>query len=675
MKKNKVLIILISLILVIVIVGILIIILQPEKSLSNFVSIKSIEENYNTNEVIVEFDENKIAKISLITEDKKVELKNKSLLKISEDLNGQKYQISILVEYKDGTEEVLNKEYEVYSECDKNVKLEETTSCKDNCENSSKDLIIKTIDENTGKICKYEQKTTNCDGNKCEDNSKNEQSTNQQNKTENEIKNDSIQIQQKQDCTLSIINGTKGENEWYISNVTIKLNTGNDAIKYGISTTNKVSYNNKKEITIKEETSQKTYYGYVKYKDGKETKCQLELKIDKTKPTIPSSQIRQNSSSGPIENNTKKYRNFRVWWGNFNSKDSTSQIASYEYSTKCSGKSNGVLKSNYLYPAPQEKIYDSYYCIRSIDNAGNKSDWSEPYYFYADLVKPTCTISENSNSLLKIKGIDNDSGINSYSINNGEYSTTTTTTTKPGTKTIVYVKDNAGNIGGCEYIDRIKTMIVIGDSRTYNIQSRLSGKNIIEPDVYEIESSKVYFVARAGGYYPWFKEGMTNGCTKGDICKTSAIKQVNQLLEKFNQEQVYRNVFILSNLGVNDLNKYDLSTAANNYTKTYDQLIETSWKSTKHLNITFGIISVNPIDETLIQCKTNNIRTNKKINDFNSIMKSKYKINYFDSNTLLNNPQFNTRYDIATNCPYGDGLHYDKDTDIKIYEIYKNFIF
>ena len=56
-------------------------------------------------------------------------------------------------------------------------------------------------------------------------------------------------------------------------------------------------------------------------------------------------------------------------------------------------------------------------------------------------------------------------------------------------------------------------------------------------------------------------------------------------------------------------------------------------------------------------------------------MKSKYKTNYFDSNELMQSTQFNTKYDIATNCPYGDGLHYDTNTDLKLYEIYKNFIF
>lgn len=644
---------------------------KEEQSSFKYINIKSIEENYNSNEVYIEFDENKIENISVSFANETKVLKNKSSFKVSDELNGKNIKITFFIEYKNGKKEAYEKEYKVYSECDKELKVVKTSSCEDKCENNTEYLKIKTIDKKTDKICKTELL---CNGKQCDANLNNEHSNSESNKIETEDSGENIESQQKYGCSFKVLKGTKGNDNWYTSDVTIGLNFETNVEKYGISKSNKETFNQQKELTIKEETKQITYYGYVKYKDGKTSTCQINLKIDKTKPTIPTSEIRKNSATGPITNNTKNYRNYKVWWGNFKSNDVTSQIANYELSTNCDTKKTEILKTNYLYPTSNENSSKSYYCIRSIDKAGNKSNWSDPYYFYTDLEKPVCSLTLTTDNTLKINGTDKFSGVNSYSINNGAYANINTTKTKPGTKTIVKIKDNAGNISECEYVNKIKTMIVIGDSRIYNIQSRLSGKNIIEPDVYEVEESKIYFVARPGGYYPWFKDGITNGCTKGDICKLSASSQVTQLLNMLNNEKEYRNIIILSNLGVNDINKYnDITTSANNYINTYNQLLKTSWKSTEYLDISFGIISVNPIEEELIKCKTNNIRTNDKINKFNSIMKSKYT--YYDSNTIIKQSEFNTGYDIATNCPNGDGLHYDKDTDLKIYELYKKFIF
>lgn len=654
------------------------------------VIIKSKEDTYSSNEVIVEYDENKIQKLSVAIDDNIIELKNKQNITLSETLDGKKYRLIMTVEYKDGKKENIEQEYEVYNECGNNINTKkETTECSSSCGTGVKYLITKSIDKKTGKLCNEKRQEITCTEKNCRPNnsgptdttnkSKNDEEYNidnskdETNNNTDEISNDTT-IPKKYNCSLTVSKGTKGANGWYISDVTIKLNKDSSVSKYGISTSTSATYNTKTSLKITEETSKKTYYGYVKYKDGKTAKCSIVLKIDKTTPTTPTSIIRKNSSSGEIIKNSKNYKNYKIWWGDFKATDKTSKIDHFEYSTKCTGSKSGNLKNSYLYPLSNASSYNSYYCIRSVDKAGNVSGWSTANYFYVDLVKPTCLISRYGNTI-KINGSDANSGVNAYSIDNGAYGKTDTKVITSGSKTLASVKDNAGNIGTCEYIDRIKTMILIGDSRTYHIQRRYSANNIIKPDVYEVESGKVYFVARSGGYYKWFTDGMTNNCDKGEICKTPAIEQVNQLLDKLNKEKKYRDIVILSNLGVNDVNRYDATTSANNYIKKYGELMKNNWKSTEYLKTSFAYISTNPIDEKLIKCISSNKRTNAKVETFNLVMKKAYGSNYFDSNSQLKKSSFGTGYDIRANCPNGDGLHYNASTDKKIYELYKSFVF
>lgn len=708
MVKDKIIKSSVFLLYILLGLSVLIIIKNPfDKFSSSPVIIKSKEEKYSSNEVFVEFDEDKVQKLTILLDGNEVDIENGTSLRLSDQLDGKKHRIIMMVEYKDGTKENFEEEYEIYSECDKYIEVKkEQTQCSNNCDSATKLLITKNIDKNTGKTCKQEQQEIACEKKEClidnseqhnqntqdttkeSDNNKNNASSglsdnnnvkNDSNNNINNNKNNTITDKEKDNqtkhaCSLSVSKGSTGLNGWYTSDVTIKLNTGDKASKYGISNSTKATYNKKSSVTLTKETAKTTYYGYVKYSDGKTAKCEIVIKIDKTKPTVPTSKIRNGSATGEIINNTKSYRNYRVWWGEFKATDATSKIDHYEYSSKCSGSKSGNLQSSYLYPPSNSYSYQSYYCIRSVDKAGNVSNWSTANYFYVDLIKPTCLISRYGNTI-KANGSDANSGVNSYSIDNGAYSSNNTKTITSGTKTTILVKDNAGNVGSCEYIDRIKTMILIGDSRTYHIQRRFSANNIIKPDVYEVEASKIYFVARSGGYYKWLNEGITNNCDKGEVCKVSAISQVNQLLKKLNNEKKYREVVILSNLGVNDINKYDETKSANVYITKYNKLMKSDWKPTTYLNTSFAFISVNPIDENLIKCRGDNNRTNKKIDTFNSVMQKTYGSKYFDSNSKLKEKSFGTKYDVRTNCKYGDGLHYNEETDKKIYSLYKSFVF
>ena len=113
------------------------------------------------------------------------------------------------------------------------------------------------------------------------------------------------------------------------------------------------------------------------------------FRIDKTAPSVPSSQIRVDNASGTLRGSVNAWTNQTLWWGNFSSTDSSSGIASYQYSTNCTGSVNGTLSSSYTYGSSVNYTF----CIRAVDNAGNKSAWSAENYFKIDKDFPTCSSS------------------------------------------------------------------------------------------------------------------------------------------------------------------------------------------------------------------------------------------------------------------------------------------
>lgn len=88
-------------------------------------------------------------------------------------------------------------------------------------------------------------------------------------------------------CSLSVSEGELGVNDWYRSNVTVKLNKktpSKDAkiTEYGIGL--KKDYNKKAEYLVKDDGTI-TVYGYVKDSKGKENTCSITIKKDTKKPT------------------------------------------------------------------------------------------------------------------------------------------------------------------------------------------------------------------------------------------------------------------------------------------------------------------------------------------------------------------------------------------------------
>ena len=94
---------------------------------------------------------------------------------------------------------------------------------------------------------------------------------------------------------------------------------------------------------------------------GNTAKCTVDAYVDKNKPTVPTSEIRKNNSTGTIQKNQNKWTTNTLWWGNFKS-TSTSGIDHYEFSEGCTGNKSGNLESYYTYSTDKNTTY----CIRAV---------------------------------------------------------------------------------------------------------------------------------------------------------------------------------------------------------------------------------------------------------------------------------------------------------------------
>ena len=86
-------------------------------------------------------------------------------------------------------------------------------------------------------------------------------------------------------CKLVIIDGTKGDNGWYTSNVTFGFQSLSGVSSYGMATTNSPIYNKKYDKYTVKSDSNKVYYGFTKAESGRVSSCSLRVKLDKTPPT------------------------------------------------------------------------------------------------------------------------------------------------------------------------------------------------------------------------------------------------------------------------------------------------------------------------------------------------------------------------------------------------------
>ena len=169
-------------------------------------------------------------------------------------------------------------------------------------------------------------------------------------------------------CKINI-SGTKGDNDWYITNPTVTLEYSDnygDISQYGMSTSETENYNSITEETQSDTKSIK-WYGYIKDGAGNTSKCETaEFKVDTVAPTIP--------TTGKI---TLTGTNASATLGKASgSTDETSEVKEYRYIIKNKYETPDNTDSNFTtsrsYTRSCESTYYAY--AIAVDNAGNKSD-------------------------------------------------------------------------------------------------------------------------------------------------------------------------------------------------------------------------------------------------------------------------------------------------------------
>ncbi len=242
------------------------------------------------------------------------------------------------------------------------------------------------------------------------------------------IKKDTV----KPSCSFAL-SGTKGDNDWYRSNV-----TGTASFSDALSNVDKKgigSYNNKTTFTQTSDTSGTTYTCYVKDNAGNENTNSVTIKRDTVKPSCSF------TLSGTVGKNGWYRSNVT---GTVNYSDNKSEVVQ---------KGIGSYDGRTTFTHTEDTSGATYTCYVK-DGAGNENTRS--ITIKKDTVKPSCSFA-----LSGTKG-DNDwyrsnvTGTASFSdaLSNvdkkgiGSYNNKTTftqTSDTSGTTYTCYVKDNAGN--------------------------------------------------------------------------------------------------------------------------------------------------------------------------------------------------------------------------------------
>ena len=219
-------------------------------------------------------------------------------------------------------------------------------------------------------------------------------------------------------CDITVSSGEPGNNNWYRSSVTLKLDysdnaNGSGVTNYGIINSTTTNYNMKTTATQTNDTKSITYYGYVKDAAGNTNKCSKTIKKDSTKPTLSYTLKLPNGS-----NYTQGTWSRSAITRTFKPSDNTSGVAKMQYRTNGSNTWND--EENIDSWTSGEGVNDTYF--RVIDNAGNISnethivlhvDWTPPTTPYCYnvraisgmvLTSTTCNGTRNCSSTLRATG-------------------------------------------------------------------------------------------------------------------------------------------------------------------------------------------------------------------------------------------------------------------------------
>ena len=133
-------------------------------------------------------------------------------------------------------------------------------------------------------------------------------------------------------CSLKINSGTKGANNWYVSNVVVGFATGSNNPAFGIGTSK--NYNGNATLSVSKDGINKVY-GYVKNSNGKEGSCATTINKDTTKP-ICSLKV----TSGTLVNGS--YNTQVIVGFNQNPTDAISGVDTYGIGTTKAYKKNNT---------------------------------------------------------------------------------------------------------------------------------------------------------------------------------------------------------------------------------------------------------------------------------------------------------------------------------------------
>ena len=259
----------------------------------------------------------------------------------------------------------------------------------------------------------------------------------------------SIKVADTTKPTCSITDtGNKGSNQWYTSNVNLKMTTSDKesgVASYGMNTSNSVVYNGTTQMTLTYDTKSQTYYGFVKDRAGNVGTCSRNVKRDTVAPSCTITPLGTPGENGWYKGNVSL---------SLSESDATSGVVSRGLTTSSSTSYNGSKSAT---QTADTKGITYYGYVK--DDAGNTNSCSK--IVKKDTVAPTCSLSINgtmgnsswyrSNVTLSLSKNDGTSGVAAYGIStstsatyNGNASYTHTSDIKSVTY-YGYVKDAAGN--------------------------------------------------------------------------------------------------------------------------------------------------------------------------------------------------------------------------------------
>lgn len=262
-------------------------------------------------------------------------------------------------------------------------------------------------------------------------------------------------------CSLVVTKGTKGENGWYVGDVTVAFKSkktttsGAKITSYGIGTS--TTYNNKTTYKVTKEGTIKVY-GYVKDSKGKTAVCSVTVKKDTKKPSCSLAVLSGTKNSEGYITDVKVGFDSRT--------DATSGINTYgviNSSKETYNKKTSYLVTNIgttkVYGYVKDKAGNKAVCNLSVKKVKVDED---------KISNPSCSLEISSGTKgnnnwyrsnvvvkFKSKATTNGAKITSYGIGtNKNYDKNTSyTLTKEGTNTVYgYVKDSKGNEAVCSVV-------------------------------------------------------------------------------------------------------------------------------------------------------------------------------------------------------------------------------